>query len=315
MKGDANMDSVAGLLGTRHPVIMGAMGTISNPELVAAVSEGGGLGQLATVGLDVEGLRGAIAEVRALTSRPFGVNLVARNPISPSMVEVLKEEEIPVATTSAGSPDVLTSLLREAGIRVLHVVPTPSLALKAARAGVDGIVAEGGESGGVQAARAVSTLTLVPQAAEAVSPPVIAAGGIHDGRGYAAAFAMGAKGVQIGTRLMLTEECSIHPNVKKALLEARPGDTTVLSMGMGSIRVLANDFARGLEALPVEERASRVAEAWMRVPAVFRDGDVDSGLVLAGECAGAINDILPAGEVIRRMAEDGERMLRSLALQ
>lgn len=305
------MQTIADLLGTDYPVIMGAMGTISNPELVAAVSEGGGLGQLATVGLDTEGLRKAITEVRELTTRPFGVNLVARNPLSPAMVKVLAEEGIAVVTTSAGSPATLTSLLKDAGIKVFHVVPSPSLALKAAQASVDGVVAEGGESGGVQAAHAVSTLALVPQVVEVVVVPVVAAGGIHDGRGYAAAFAMGARGVQIGTRLMLTEECQIHSNVKRALLEARPGDTTVLPMGMGSIRVLANDLVRSLEAMPRELRISRTTEAWMRAPATFKNGDVAEGLVIAGECAGAIHEILPAGEAIRRMVEDGEAILRS----
>ncbi len=306
------MKSVAELLGIEHAVIMGAMGTISNAELVAAVSEAGALGLIASVGMDADGLRKAICEVRELTSRPFGVNLVARNPLSPAMVEVMADEGITVATTSAGSPATLAPLLAEAGIRVFHVVPSPALAVKAAQAGVDGIVAEGGESGGVQAPQAVSTLTLVPQVVEAVDVPVIAAGGIHDGRGYAAAFAMGAKGVQIGTGLMLTEECRIHTDIKQALLEAQPGDTTVLPMGMGSVRVLANELARSIRDMPPQERVSKATEAWMRAPAAFQDGDVRSGLVIAGECCGAINEILPAGEVIRRMVEEGERILGSL---
>jgi len=306
------MESVAELLGTDYPVIMGAMGTITNAELVAAVCEGGALGLLATVGLDAEGLRGAILEVRELTARPFGVNLVARNPLSPAMVEVLAEEGITVVTTSAGSPAVLAPLLKDAGIKVFHVVPSPALAVKAAQAGVDGIVAEGGESGGVQAPRAVSTLTLVPHVVAAVNIPVVAAGGIHDGRGYAAAFAMGAAGVQIGTRLMLSEECHIHPDIKRALLEAQPGDTMVLSMGASCVRVLANDLARSLEDMPSQERISRTAEAWMRAPSTFQDGDIAAGLVIAGECAGAIQDILPAAEAIRRMVEDGEAILRGL---
>jgi len=305
------METVAELLGTEYPVIMGAMGTITNAELVAAVSEGGALGLLASIGLDAEALRKAIAEVKELTAKPFGVNLVARNPLSTAMVEVLAEEGITVATTSAGSPAALASLLADAGIKVFHVVPSPALALKAAQAGVDGVVAEGGESGGIQAPQAVSTLTLIPHVVKAVDVPVVAAGGIHDGRGYAAAFAMGAKGVQIGTRLMLTEECRIHPDIKRALLEAQPGDTTVLPMGMGSVRVLTNELARRLEDMPREERVSKATEAWMRAPAAFQDGDVGAGLVIAGECAGAINEILPAGEAIRRMVEEGENILDS----
>ena len=306
------MESVAELLGTDYPVIMGAMGTISNAELVAAVCEGGALGLIASVGMEADGLRKAIAEVKELTSRPFGVNLVARNPLSVAMVEVMADEGITVATTSAGSPAALAPLLKDAGIKVFHVVPSPALAVKAEQAGVDGIVAEGGESGGIQAPQAVSTLTLVPHVVEAVDVPVVAAGGIHDGRGYAAALAMGARGVQIGTRLMLTEECRIHPDIKRALLEAQPGGTTVLPMGMGSVRVLANDLARSIEDMPPQERVSKATEAWMQAPAAFRDGDVSAGLVIAGECAGAIDEILPAGEVIRRMVEGGERILGSL---
>jgi enoyl-[acyl-carrier protein] reductase II len=263
------------------------------------------------VGLDADGLRKAIAEVRELTDRPFGVNLVARNPLSTAMVEVLAEEGITVATTSAGNPATLAPLLADAGIKAFHVVPSPALALKAMQAGVDGVVAEGGESGGIQAPQAVSTLILVPQVVEAVDVPVVAAGGIHDGRGYAAAFAMGARGVQIGTRLMLTEECLLHPDIKRALLETQPGDTTVLPMGMGSVRVLANDLAHSLENLPREERVSKTTEAWMRAPAAFQDGDVSAGLVIAGECAGAIDEILPAGEAIRRIVEEGEGILKS----
>ena len=192
------MDTVTEMLGVKYPIIMGALGAISNPELVAAVSEGGGFGLIATIGMDTEKLTNTIARVRELTDKPFGANLVALSPDSLAMVEVLSEKGIHAVTTSAGSPSKLTTALHNAGIKVLHVVPSPDLAIKAFDAGVDGVVAEGGESGGMQSPRAVSTLNLVPRVVEAVSIPVIAAGGICDGQGYAAAFALGAKGVQLG---------------------------------------------------------------------------------------------------------------------
>ncbi|MDY6795145.1 MAG: nitronate monooxygenase [Actinomycetota bacterium] len=188
------MREIADMLGVEYPIIMGALGSLSNPELVAAVSEGGGFGLIGTAGMDLTILRETIAGVRELTGKPFGANLMALNPDAPAMVEVLAEEGIKAVTTSAGSAKKLTSMLHDAGIKVLHVVPSPPLASKAADAGVDGVVAEGGESGGMQSRSAISTLNLVPQVAESVTVPVVAAGGISDGRGYAAAFALGAGG-------------------------------------------------------------------------------------------------------------------------
>jgi len=202
-------------------------------------------------------------------------------------------------------------VLHDAGIKALHVVPSPPLGVKALDAGVDGVVAEGGESGGMQSRSAVSTLNLVPQVVKMVSIPVVAAGGIYDGRGYAAAFALGAKGVQLGTRLILTEECAAHPNYKQALLEAGPEDTVVLPMNVGPIRALVNDFVRGLEGMSEEEKAQKVTETWMRFPITCLEEDIDSTLVMTGECAGAIKEITPAAEVVRSMAEEGEKILNS----
>lgn len=305
------MENVAEMLGIEYPIIMGALGSLGNPELVAAVSEGGGFGLIGTAGMDLSKLRESIAEVRELTDKPFGANLMALNPDAPAMVEVLAEAGIKAVTTSAGSAKKLTPVLHEAGIRAFHVVPSPPLASKALDAGVDGVVAEGGESGGMQSRNAISTLNLVPQVVKSVSIPVVAAGGICDGYGYAAAFALGAKGVQLGTRLILTEECAAHPNYKKALLEAGPEDTAVLPMNIGPVRALINDFVRGLESMPEEEKARKVTETWMRFPITCLEEDVESALVMTGQCAGAIRDILPAAEVVRSMAEEGKRILDS----
>ena len=305
------METVAEMLGVDYPIIMGALGSLGNPELVAAVSEGGGFGLIGTAGMDLNGLRESIARVRELTDKPFGVNLMALNPDAPAMVEILADADIKAVTTSAGSAKKLTPVLHEAGIQAFHVVPSPPLAIKASDAGVDGVVAEGGESGGMQSRTAVSTLNLVPQVAKTVPIPVVAAGGIYNGRGYAAAFALGAKGVQLGTRLILTEECAAHPNYKQALLEAGPEDTVVLPMNVGPIRALENDFVRSLEGMSEEEKAQKVTETWARFPITCLEEDVDSTLVMTGQCAGAIKDILPAAEVVRSMAEEGERILNS----
>jgi len=305
------MENITQLLGTRYAVIMGALGALASPELVAAVSEAGGFGLIATISMDAGGLREMIKRLRDMTDKPFGANLMALNPEAPKMVEVLAEGGIEAVTTSAGSPKKLTGLLQEAGIKVLHVVPSPALASKAEGAGVDGVVAEGGESGGMQSPSAISTFCLVPQVVDAVGVPVVAAGGIHDARGYAAAFMLGAKGVQLGTRLILTKECAAGIAYKQALLEAGPEDTRVLPMQVGPLRALQNAFVHGLDGLDGEEGKQRVTEAWMRFNQTSLQEDAENALVMAGECAGAIRKIMPAGEVVRLIAEEGESLLRS----
>lgn len=303
------MESIAGLLGTEHPIIMGALGTLAGPELIAAVSEAGGLGLISTIAMDAEILREIIYSVKEKTDKPFGANLMALNPNSPELIEVLADEGIKVVTTSAGSPKKLTGTLEKAGITALHVVPSPALAAKSEAAGVGGIVAEGSESGGMQSPDSISTLSLVPQVVDMVQIPVVAAGGIYDGRGFAAAFVLGAKGVQLGTRLIMTEECGAHPEYKRALIEAEPEDTVVLPMQVGPIRALKNQFVLDLEGLDDEERKQKVTRAWSQYTETAIEEDAENTLVMTGQCAGAISKILPAGEVIRSMAAEGEAIL------
>lgn len=303
--------TIAGLIGTKYPVIMGALGALAGPELIAAVSEAGGLGLIATVALDEKSLREMIAKTREITDKPIGANLMALNPKSPQMIEVLAEEGIKVVTVSAGSPKVLTEALHAAGLTVLHVVPTPGLAAKAESAGINAVVAEGNESGGMQSRNAISTFCLIPQVVDAVGVPVAAAGGIYDARGYAAAFALGANGVQLGTRLILTEECPAHPEYKRALLAAGPEDTLVVPMGVGPLRVLNNGFIKGVVELEEAEKTQKVTEAWAVFNTTCLEGDSDGTLVMTGQCAGAIDRILPAGEVIRSIAENGAEILEN----
>jgi enoyl-[acyl-carrier protein] reductase II len=289
---------------------MGALGALAGPELIGAVSEAGGLGLISTVALDAKGLSETIARTREITDKPIGANLMALNPESPGMIEVLAAEGVKVVTVSAGSPNVLTETLHGAGFTVLHVVPSPGLALKAKSAGVDAVVAEGSESGGMQSKTAITMACLVPQVIDAVDIPVVAAGGIYDARGYAAAFALGARGVQIGTRLILTEECPAHPEYKRALLESGPEDTLVVPMSVGPLRVLNNGFIRGMTELDETEKTQMITEAWAGFNVTCLEGNVEDTLVMTGQCTGAIKEILPAGEVVRRMAENGGDIIR-----
>ena len=214
------MSSVAKLLGCRYPVIQGAMGVISNPEMVAAVSEAGGFGLLATAfAADPDIVRGQIRAVKKLTDKSFGANLHLMNPLTPKFAELLVEEGLPAVTLSGGSPKQIIPVLHEHGMKAIVVIPSVEVARKAADTGADIIVAEGSESGGMQGFNGASTLVLVPAVVDAVDVPVVAAGGIADSRGYKAAFALGAQGVQVGTRFIASEECIAHPNYKKFILD------------------------------------------------------------------------------------------------
>ena len=205
------MSRVTALLGSQYPIIQGAMGVICNPEFVAAVSEAGGFGLLATAFTeDPEFLRNQVKATKQLTNKPFGSNVFAMNPLAQKFVEVLAEEGVRAVTISGGSPKGLIPILRDLGIRVIVVSPTVEGAKGVEALGADAIVAEGAESGGVQGFKGVSTMVLVPTVVDAVKIPVIAAGGIGDSRGYKAALALGAEGVQMGTRFIATKECIAH---------------------------------------------------------------------------------------------------------
>ncbi|MBU1669624.1 MAG: nitronate monooxygenase [Actinobacteria bacterium] len=305
------MDDITRLTGTRYPIMMGALGAIAGPELVAAVSEAGGLGLIATIGMDSDSLRERIQRVREMTDRPFGANLMVLNPEAPKLAEVLAEQRVKVVTTSAGSPRVLTSMLHDLGLQVLHVIPSPELAFKAESSGVDGVVAEGGESGGMQSPTAISTMCLVPEVVDAVTVPVVAAGGVFDAHGYAAALALGAMGVQLGTALILTEESAAHPEYKRALIDAGPQDTVVVPMAVGPLRVLKNDFLTRTMELDPEPRKQAITEAWLRFNETCTKESADAGLVMAGQCAGAIKAIVPARELIDRIATGGAEILHA----
>jgi enoyl-[acyl-carrier protein] reductase II len=295
------MSSVAEILGCQYPVIQGAMGVISNPEMIAAVSEAGGFGLLATAfASDPDFVRGQIRATKKITDKPFGANLHAMNPLTPKFAEVIVEEGLPAVTLSGGSPKQIIPILHEHQMKAIVVVPSVEVARKAADIGADVIVAEGSESGGMQGFNGSSTLVLVPAVADAVDVPVVAAGGIADSRGYKAAFALGAQGVQVGTRFIASEECIAHSNYKKIILETSDTGTRLVNLGRFQVRALNTPLVERLIAgQPLPEKAqkdSSLEDAWIK-------GDLDAGTLPAGQVSGLISIIRPVREIIEEMVK------------
>jgi enoyl-[acyl-carrier protein] reductase II len=293
------MSRINELLGSQYPVIQGAMGVICNPELVAAVSEAGGFGLLATAfAEDPEVVRDQVRKTRLLTDNPFGANLFVMNPLAAKFAEVLAEEGVEAVTVSGGSPKELIPFLHEQGIKVIVVVPTVDVARGAEAAGADAIVAEGAESGGVQGFGGVSTIVLVPAVVDAVNVPVIAAGGIGDSRGYRAAMALGAQGVQVGTRFIATKECIANGIYKKTIVESGEIGTGLVNMGRFQIRALRTPLAermiKGEKGPDNIFTPAAMKEAWIK-------GNIEAGILPAGQISGMVHDILSVREVIEEM--------------
>ena len=301
------------LLGTEFPIIQGGMANIATGAFAAAVSNAGALGLVAGGGLDADGLRAQIRAARAATDRPFGVNLMLMNPHMDELAKVVAEEGVRVVTTGAGNPGRYVPAWKEAGIKVFPVVAAPVLAKRLERYGVDGFIAEGTESGGHIGE--LTTMALVPQVADAVSVPVVAAGGIADGRQMAAALALGACGVQVGTVLLASEECPIHENYQRAVVKAGPNDTVVTGRSGGApVRVLKNRMAR--EYLRMEKRDVPLAELEQLTLGSLRravfDGDVDAGSLMAGQVAGMVREIRPLRQIFEELMAGCERTRREL---
>ncbi|MDU1324557.1 MAG: nitronate monooxygenase [Clostridiales bacterium] len=289
------------LLGTEFPFIQGGMANIATGAFAAAVSNAGALGLIGGGGMDAETLRMHIRQCRALTDKPFGVNIMLMNPAAPEMAKVVAEEGVKVVTTGAGLPTAYLPLWKEAGITVFPVVAASLVAKRLARSGIDGVIAEGCESGGHVGE--MTTMALVPQVADAVDLPVVAAGGVADGRQLTAAFALGACGVQLGTCLLTSLECPIHDNYKQALLKAKDSDTMVTGRTTGApVRVLKNKMAR--EYVRMEKRDVPLMELEKLTLGSLRravfDGDVDTGSLMAGQVAGMLHEIRP----LRAIFED-----------
>ena len=301
------------LLGIQYPIFQGGMAWVADAKLAAAVSNGGGLGLIGAASAPGEVVRQMIREAKSLTDKPFGVNIMLMSPYADQVAAACAEEGVRVVTTGAGNPGKYMEMWKAAGIKVIPVVPSAALAKRMERAGADAVVAEGCESGGHIGE--LTTMALVPQVVDAVSAPVIAAGGIADGRQMAAAYALGACGVQVGTCLLVSEECPIHPNYKQALLKAGANDTVVTGRTTGApVRVLKNKMARQYlemekENMPLAEREKLTLGSLRR--AVF-DGDLDSGSFMSGQVAGMLHEVKPLRKIFEEMMAGCEATLKGL---
>lgn len=293
------------LLNIEYPIFQGGMAWVSTYTLAAAVSNSGGLGIIAAGGADGEYVRNQIRKVRELTNKPFGVNVMLLSPFADDVIKVIIEEKVPVVTTGAGSPGKYIKDLKEIGTKIFPVVPSVALAKKMERDGVDGVIAEGTESGGHVGE--LTTMSLVPQVVDSVNIPVIAAGGIADGRGMLAAFALGAVGVQIGTRFVCSDECHVHENYKKAIIDAKDRDAVVTGRLLGApVRSLKNKLTREFEKLE-EQKASREEFEIFGNGALRRavlEGDTKLGSVMAGQIAGMICDVKPCDAIIKDLIKE-----------
>lgn len=309
------MNRICQMFDIRYPIFLGGMAHVSRAPLVAAVSEAGGLGIVGSGGMPPAVLEEQIAEVRERTDRPFGVNLMLLDPNIDEQVEIVLRERVPMVTTGAGNPAEYIDRLKEAGIKVFPVVPAVALARRMERAGADGIIAEGTESGGHVGE--VTTIVLVPQVVDAVSIPVVAAGGIADGRGLAAAIVLGADGVQMGTRFLASIEAPVHGNFKNAVLKANERATIVTGRSIGApVRTLANrmtkQFARYEEEHRPREEFETLAVGGLR-RAVY-EGDLETGSLMAGQISGLITEVKPVGTIIEEMVETARKLLPKGAL-
>lgn len=304
---------ITNLLGIQYPILQGGMAWLGTWELAAAVSNAGGLGIIGSGNMPGNLLREQIRQVKAHTDRPFGVNMMLRSPFVEDCVAVVCEEQVPVLTTGAGNPAKYIDRFKASGAKVIPVVSAVALAKRLEKIGVDALIAEGMESGGHVGK--VTTLALVPQVVDAVSIPVIAAGGIADGRGMVAAFALGAQGIQMGTRFLASEECIAHPAYKEAVLHARDRSTVVTGMTTGHpVRCIANVLTREYEKLEYSgatvSEVEGLGKGTLRLAAI--DGDVKNGSVMAGQSSGLVDDILPVKDIIEKIMAEAESVLARL---
>lgn len=306
--------SISKTIGIDYPIFCGAMARITWHELVGAVSEAGGLGVLASGGMTAEQLREEIRQTRAMTQKPFGVNLMLQMPNIPELVEVIIEEKVAVVTTGAGNPAPYIPQLKAAGVKVFPVIASVKHAKKMEAASVDGVIAEGQEAGGHIGS--VSTMSLIPQIVDAVTIPVIAAGGTGDGRTVAAMYALGAQGIQAGTIFLASEECQISQTYKDAIINASDTDTIVTGRK-------AKDPVRSLRTpmlekfLELEQNNAQFEELeHLTVGSLKRavDGDLENGTPMCGEIAGLINEVKPVREIIQSLFDEADQVAARLTI-
>ena len=303
------------ILGTKYPIIQGGMANIATGEFAAACSNAGALGIIGAGGMNADTLRQNIRRCRELTDKPFGVNIMLMHPQADEFAQIVVEEKVAVVTTGAGNPGKYVSMWKAAGIKVIPVVAAAVLARHLEPLGIDAVIAEGTESGGHVGE--MTTMALVPQVVDAVDVPVLAAGGIADGRGIAASFMLGARGVQVGTRFLCATECQVHPNYKKKILAARDIDTVVTGKRLGHpVRCLKNPFARSFGQMEYDssltnEEIEAFGAGSLRKAAV--EGDMENGSIMAGQIAALVKEEQPAARIIREMFAQAEQLLAEAA--
>lgn len=301
---------ITDLLGIEYPILQGGMAWIAESTLASAVSNAGGLGIIAGGSAPIDYLRDQIRKTKFMTDKPFGVNIMLMSPNAEELAKLVIEEKVPVVTTGAGNPGKYMEAWKAAGIKVIPVVPSVALAKRMERAGADAVVAEGTESGGHIGQN--TTMCLVPQVVDAVEIPVIAAGGIADGRGVAAAFMLGAEGVQVGTRFLACTECQIHENYKNAVIAAKDTDNAITGFYSGSpCRCIKSKYTKKLQDMEKKAAPPEDFEA-LTVGSLRKavvDGNTDEGSMLCGLIAGMINDVKPAAEIVKEMMGQAEKLL------
>lgn len=302
---------VTRLLDIEAPVIQGGMAWVAEYHLAAAVSNAGGLGLIGSASAPADWVRDQIRKTKELTDRPFGVNIMLMNPYADEIAQVVVQEGVPVVTTGAGSPEKYMKIWKDAGVKVIPVVASAALAKRMERCGADAVVAEGCEAGGHIGES--TTMCLVPQIADAVKIPVIAAGGIADGRGMAAAFMLGAKGVQIGTHFIVTNECQVHDAYKERILKAKDIDSRVTGRTTGHpVRALRNDMTKNY--LELEKKGAAFEELEQLTLGGLKkavvDGDVKDGSVMAGQIAGLVKERMSCRELISRLVKETETLMK-----
>ena len=302
---------VTRVLGIEVPVIQGGMAWVAEYHLAAAVSNAGGLGLIGAASAPAEWVRDQIRKAKELTDRPFGVNIMLMSPYAEKVAQVVVEEGVKVVTTGAGNPEKYMEMWKKAGVKVIPVVASAALAKRMERCGADAVVAEGCEAGGHIGEN--TTMCLVPQIVDAVKIPVIAAGGIADGRGMAAAFMLGAKGVQMGTHFIVTDECQVHNAYKERILKAKDIDSRVTGRSIGHpVRALRNDMTK--KYLELEKQGASFEELEQLTLGGLRkavlDGDVKDGSVMAGQIAGLVKERMSCKELIHRLVTETDALMK-----
>lgn len=309
---------ICSLFGIKYPIIQAGMVWCSGWKLASAVSNAGGLGLIGAGSMHPETLREHIKKCKSATSLPYGVNVPLMYPQIEEIMEIIMEERVPIVFTSAGNPKTWTAKLKEAGIKVVHVVSSSKFALKSAEAGVDAIVAEGFEAGGHNGREETTTLTLIPQVRKAVDIPLIAAGGISSGESMAAVFALGAEGVQVGTRFALTEESSASDEFKQKCITLNEGDTALSLKKVTPVRLIKNDFYQQVKEL--EDRGATVEELREllgrgRSKKGIFEGNLTEGELEIGQIASDIKQIIPAAQVVKEMVTSYNNTIETISEQ